>query len=233
MSFGKVDKMKIFRELYFRGTSDKLIEFVHVIDKNVTGDWVLNKYSKLSKDYLIFEYSGNLVEKATVYIYIGKIRGCSELKVGNIVPANKPKLSIDECNAILLKFYDDIIKPYKEAGTKLDISQPSDDIFNPLAVISQEALEKLERFCVAANKSTGSYNPCDRERWFDFICQTVDDGKIFDEFKLASFLQDEDYWGKVQEDGAWNEHQANKLASEYDNLCETLNYYIERKEIKA
>ncbi|MHC1714436.1 MAG: hypothetical protein AB9858_02375 [Acidaminococcaceae bacterium] len=224
--------MKIFRELYFKGTSDQLIEFTHEIDKYVNGDWKLNKDSKLSKDYLIFDYSGNLVEKASVYIYIAKIHKCGELNVGNIVPDNKPQLSTDEYNAILLKFYDDIMKPYKASGTQLEITQPTDDIFHPLSVISQEALEKLEKFCKAANKSTGSSHPNDRERWFDFICQTVDDGKMFDESELASFLQDEDYWGKVQEHGAWNENMANRLAAEYDNSCEILKYYIERKVVR-
>ena len=224
--------MKTFRELYFKGTSDQLTEFTHEIDKYVNGDWKLNKESKLSKDYLIFDYSGHLVEKASVYIYIAKIDDCSELNVGNIVPENKPQLSTDEYNAILLKFYDDIIKPYKASGTQLEISQPTDDVFQPLSVISQEALEKLKRFCMAANKSTGSSHPNDRERWFDFICQTIDDGKTFDESELASFLQDEDYWGKVQEHGAWNENMANRLAEEYDNSCEILKYYIERKVVR-
>ena len=224
--------MKIFIELYFKGTSDQLIEFTHEIDKYVNGDWKLNKDSKLSKDYLIFDYSGNLVEKASVYIYIAKMHECGELNVGNIVPENKPQLSTDEYNAILLKFYDDIMKPYKASGTQLEITQPTDDIFNLALVISKDALEKLNKFCRAANKSTGSSHPNDRERWFDFICQTIDDGKIFDESELASFLQDEDYWGKVQDGGAWVENLANKLATEYENLCEILNYYMEWKSIK-
>lgn len=224
--------MKIFRELYFKGTSDHLTDFTHEIGKYVNGDWKLNKDSKLSKDYLIFDYSGNLVERASVYIYIAKTDDCGELNVGNIVPENKPKLSIDEYNAILLKFYDDIIKPYKTSGTQLEITQPTDDTFNPSSVISQKALDKLEKFCKSANKSTGSSHPNDRGRWFDFICQTVDDDKMFDGSELASFLQDEDYWGKVQDGGAWSENMANRLAAEYENLCEILKYYIERKAVR-
>lgn len=79
---------------------------------------------------------------------------------------------------------------------ELNISQPSNDIFEPTTIISKVALEKLKVFCILANKSTGSSRPSDRERWFDFICQTVDDGKMFKYSTLANFLQDEKYWGK-------------------------------------
>lgn len=99
-------------------------------------------------------------------------------------------------------------------------------------MISETVLEKLKRFCSVANKSTGSSHPCDQKRWFDFICQTVDDGKIFDYSTLASFLQDETHWGKKPDDFigvmgsyAWEEEQAYELATEYENLCEVLRYY--------
>lgn len=47
-------------------------------------------------------------------------------------------------------------------------------------------------------RTTGSSHPCDEERWFDFICQTVDDGRVFDYDTLSKFLQDEEYWGKKE-----------------------------------
>ncbi len=66
-------------------------------------------------------------------------------------------------------------------------------MFDPLDYISKEALIKLEQFCFLANKSTGSLHFCDEERWFDFICQTVDDNQILDYDTLYRFLTDEDY----------------------------------------
>ena len=224
--------MKTYRELYFRGTTKQLSEFVDQIGKYAVGDWKLEKQSERWKDYLFFDYIGTHVDKARVSIYVGDRIAKGELKVGNIVPIEKKELSVNEYNAVLLQFYDDVIKPFKESGTELSISQPSDDIFDPKSEISETALKKLELFCSAANKSTGSSHPCDQERWFDFICQTVDDGKMFDYSTLASFLQDEAYWGEkpddfigVMGDYAWDEEHAYELASEYENLCEVLCYY--------
>lgn len=230
--------MKTYRELYFRGTTSQLAEFIDQIGKYAVGDWTLLEHSERWKDYLFFEYTGKLVDKARVSIYIGDYMAKDELMVGNIIPVDKNELSIDEYNAILLMFYDDVIKGYKEHGTELNILQPSDDIFDPTLVISETALNKLKIFCSAANKSTGSSHPYDRERWFDFVCQTVDDGKMFDSSTLANFLQDETYWGKkpdgfigVMGDYAWDAEQAYKLAVEYENLCEVLRYYKKTKGI--
>lgn len=224
--------MKTYRELYFRGTSNQLSEFVVQIEKFVVGNWRLEKKSERWKDYLFFDYIGEDADKSRVSIYIGDLNAKEEINVGNIIPLEKNELNIDEYNAVLLKFYEEVIKPYKEQGTELHISQPSDDIFDPTIIISEEALEKLKLFCLAANKSTGSSHPYDQERWFDFICQTVDDGKMFDSSTLANFLQDEVYWGKkpdsfigVMGSFAWNEEHAYELATEYENLCEILNYY--------
>lgn len=224
--------MKTYRELYFRGTTQQLSEFVNQIGRYAIGDWKLEKQSGCLKDYLSFEYTGAHVDKAFVSIYVGDRIATGELMVGNIVPKVKSNLSVDEYNAVLLKFYDDVIKPFKESGTELNIAQPSDDIFDPTSVISETALMKLKNFCYGANKSTGSSHPCDQERWFDFICQTVDDDKRFDYDTLANFLKDETFWGK-KSDGfigvmgsyAWDEEHAYELASEYENLCEVISYY--------
>lgn len=67
-----------------------------------------------------------------------------------------------------------------------------------------------------------SSHPIDQERWFSFICETVDDGRICDTDTLVEFLQDETYLG---ESGVWDEERAWKLASEYESACKILQYY--------
>lgn len=230
--------MKTYRELYFKGKSRQLTDFVRDIRKFVVGNWKVEKQTERWKDYLFIDYVGEEVDKARVSIYIGDIAKVREINVGNIIPLEKSQLNVDEYNSILMKFYSDIIKPYQDAGTDLVISRPSNDIFEPLSVISKEALDKLEKFCRNANKSTGSSHPCDKERWLDFVCQTVDDGKMFDTTTLAIFLQDEDYWGEKPKDFigvmghyAWDEEKAYELALEYEILCEALQYYKETREI--
>lgn len=230
--------MKTYRELYFKGTPVQLSEFVKEIRKFKGVNWKVENQTDCWKNYLFIDYIGEKVDKARVSIHIGDIAEDEEIKVGNIIPLEKNELSIDEYNCILMDFYNDVIKPYKEAGTDLSISQPSDDIFEPLTVISPKALEKLESFCSLANKSTGSSHPYDRERWFEFVCQTVDDDRIFDSSTLASFLQDENYWGEKPKDFigvmghyAWDEEQAYELANEYESLCEVLQFYKKKRGI--
>lgn len=230
--------MKIYRELYFKGTPEQLSKFVKEIGKYAIGDWSLTKEDGELRKYLIFNYNGKDLDKASVYIYLGDKIYTNQIHVVNIVPTIKNELNINEYNNILLKFYEDVIRPYKENGTELDIPRPTNDDFNPTSVISETALKKLKLFCNNANKSTGASHPCDRERWFDFICQTVDDGRLFDSSTLATFLQDEDYWGK-KKDGfmgimgnyAWDKEKAYELANEYENLCEILQYYKEKRGI--
>lgn len=230
--------MKTYRELYFKGDSQQLTKFVSEIGKYAVGDWRKVPAVDRWEEYLFFDYIGNIVEKARVSIYIGNKIVDGELKVGNIIPLEKKQLNIDEYNKVLIKFYNDVIKPYKESGVELDISQPTDDVFDPTTVITKEALRKLSAFCNGANKSTGSSHPCDRKRWFDFICQTVDDDRMFDTDTLAKFLQDENYWGKkpngflgVIGTYAWDEEKAYELANEYESLCEVLQFYKRKRGI--
>lgn len=138
--------------------------------------------------------------------------------------------------AVLQKFYEDIIIPYTASNYEITISAPSSDEFDPTTVITSTALTKLTAFCNGTNKSTGSSQPCDQERWFEFICQTVDDGMMFDCSTLAAFLQDESYWGKkdpemigVMGSFAWDEEHACQLASEYEKACAILQFYKETR----
>lgn len=224
--------MKVYREVYFKGEEQELNKFVREIKGYVLGEWDVTE----ENDYLNFSYIGNDVDKSNVYIHLGGNLQKGEINVVNIVPIEKSSLSTDEYNLVLLKFYNDIIKPYKESGTVLEITEPSADEFIPTSVISETALQKLISFCNLANKSTGSVHPCDRQRWFDFICQTVNDEKMFDYDTLNKFLQDESYWGK-KPDGfigcvgryAWSSSKAEELALEYEGFCEILNYYKTKK----
>lgn len=225
--------MKIYRELYFKGSEVALRKFIDRVSQIKATDWhiMLNQISMVH--YLEAKYVGGKYPKAIVSICIedNYIRN-GEIKVGNIVPIEKMQLTLEEYNQLLIAFYNDVIKQYKEQGFDIVIDGPTDDIFDPLTIISEEALEKLKSFCNSANKSTGSAHPSDREKWFDFICQTVEDGRMFDYDTIAKFLQDKTYWGDnraeyLGEGGqyAWSEDMAYKLADEYEYGCEILKYY--------
>lgn len=224
--------MKTFCELYFKGTQLSLKKFSDEIQLYATGEWTSGIKNYGGVKWIYFDYSGVEVDKASVCINLTFSDPTDELFVSNIVPLEKSKLSVDEYNAVLRKFYADIVVPYKETHHDVEISKITDDIFDPTTVITKNALEKLKAFCNCANKSTGSSHPDDQKRWFDFICQTVDDNKMFDYMTLCDFLQDESYWGKKEDDFlgamgqfAWDGTHAEQLASEYELACEILQYY--------
>jgi len=140
------------------------------------------------------------------------------------VPLIKDQLSIEEYNFVLDLFFDEVVSPNIGKMIGLNVVGPESDVFDPLKYISVEALRKLELFCDLANKTTGSSHPNDEERWFDFICQTVDDNRTFDYDTLYRFLMDEDFWGRRNPNFlgamgkfAWNQELAGELAEEYEN----------------
>ena len=228
--------MRIYKELSFIGDKPALDEFKRIAPAFAIGDWTYVE-SKQMKEYIAFDYNGNKASCAEVSIYYGADAWrAGYIKVGNIVPLQKDQLSIEEYNKVLDLFYEEIIHPNEMKLQGIKIIGPESDLFDPLKFISQEALEKLKRFCCAANKSTGSSHPSDEKRWFDFICQTVDDGLTFDYDTLYRFLMDEEYWGEKEAgflgcmgNFAWDESHAMELASEYDSYVRILKYYKEKK----
>lgn len=225
--------MKIYKELYIYGNRQVLDQFQTQIYKNMSADWVKPQADELLKDYILIDYVGRDLEPSRIAIYYN----ADELKedyirVVNIIPLKKSLLSIEEYNRVLDKFYCDIVEPYGAMHSEIVIEKPTTDEFEPQKYISDVALQKLKKFCNAANKTTGSSHPCDEERWYDFICQTVVDNKVFDYDTLYNFLIDKEYWGEKESDiiaaighYAWDEEQAMKLASEYDNYVRFLQFY--------
>lgn len=226
--------MHIYKELSFVGDKRTFDGFKKIAP---WGDWKYSTSDRM-KDYITFDYLGNKVEQAEVSIYYGsETWRQGYVKIGNIVPLQKSQLSIEEYNAVLDLFYVEIIVPNQSKLEGLEIVGPESDMFDPLKYITKEALKKLERFCYGANKTIGSSHPNDEERWFDFICQTVDDGQTFDFDTIYRFLMDEDYWGE-KDSGfigamghfAWDEEHAAELAMEYDNYVRILKFYKVKKK---
>ena len=228
--------MYIYKELSFVGDKRSLDEFKRKAPSLASGDWKYTQSDRM-KDYIAFDYLGNKVEQAEVSIFYGRDSWREGyIKVGNIVPLSKEQLSIKEYNSVLDLFYSEVIAPNQTKLEGIRIVGPETDVFDPLKYISAEALKKLERFCNGANKTTGSSHPSDEKRWFDFICQTVDDNKTFNYDTIFRFLMDEDYWGKKDPSFigamghfAWDEVHAEELATEYDNYVRFLKYYKNKK----
>ncbi len=223
--------MKIYKELKFKGDKAALDAFSSEIYNFFPDDWVKPKKNRLLKEYIIADYIGDLAPHAEVSIYYGsEIWREGVINVGNIIPLEKGQLTKEEYNKILDLFKLNIIIPYCEKYKNIEVIGSTTDNFDPLSVITENALSKLILFCNTANKSTGSSHPCDENRWFDFVCQTVDDDKTFDYNTLLEFLKDSDYWNKYKtSDNVWSEARATELASEYDNYVRILKYYKETR----
>jgi len=225
--------MHVYKELSFVGNKPELDELAKDIYNVFPADWSKPRENYMLRNYILADYIGDQAPHAEVSIYYGENTWREGyVKVGNIVPLEKNQLTIDEYNKLLDLFYTDIAKVYEETHENIEVVGPSSGQFDPLDCISDEALKKLKIFCDNANKSTGSSHPCDEKYWFDFICQTVDDRRIFDYDTLSKFLQDEEYWGKKKKDFlgvignfAWSEEKAEELALEYENYVRILQFY--------
>lgn len=212
--------MKTHQELFFYGTSDDLKCFFKDLENNVKGDWTVKK---TTAEFFAAEYTGQDVSRAVVFISLSDhALQSGKTCVGNITPVNGRELSIDEYNSVLKKFDEDIIDLCRKNECRVRISDLTSDEFDPLTQISEDALRKLEAFCNLANKQTGSAHPSDQKRWLEFICQTVEDHRLFDYNDLIGFLQDKSYWKTF---GPWDKEMAEKLAEEYSFACRVLNFY--------
>lgn len=217
--------MEVFKELKIKFESD-IEGFKNVMLNKKASDWKVS----FSREFnaIEFEYLGNKFDAATIFLTL-KLEDCSA-RVSNIVPTKKFELSIREYNALLDEFYKIFLSGLSMAG--VTVCPPTSELFDPLTVISKEALNKLVLFCNCANKSTGSSHPLDRERWLEFIYQTLIDGNYFDPSLLQRFLQDEDFWGKkdswVMGKSAWSQEKASELALQYESLYEAMAFCKER-----
>lgn len=220
--------MKQYKELNFYGTTENFNSLIENIASNLPHKWSYEKITNITTFYY-FDYTGRMVDSARVSIYYSNENSC--FRVGNITPIEKNDLTVDEYNTVLDFFYDSVISSHVDNPYGILIEGPTSDIFDPTMHMSELALRKLCSFCNCANKSTGASHPCDQERWYDFICQTIDDERIVDTETLFKFLQDEEYWGSntstVIGSSAWSEEKAGELALQYEQACSVLLYYKE------
>lgn len=207
--------MKAFKDLYLRGSMSQLTYFMSKINDFTSDGWQLGDDNKFKENFIVLQYIGDVVNKASVFIWI-KDRGNGEFRVTNIVPMEKNSLNYDEYNEILVKCAVDCIIPCAEhVGLNNTITSEDVDIEDYMSPLT---VEKLRDFSAAANKSTGSSHPYDNERWNDFICKAYIDGHE----RVVSILG---RW--LLEDG-WDEEMAFELSIEFEQGIAVLSHYQEK-----
>lgn len=135
------------------------------------------------------------------------------LYVPNVVPLETGEFTHAQYNAVLGDFTDRVVRPVAaRAGFQIELTDGRQQLSD---WISADAAQKLRVFSAAANKSTGSSHPMDRQRWFDFILSVHRSGSQLDTDRLARWLNEVD---------RWDEDSAYRLAGEFERYISILEY---------
>lgn len=202
--------MKIFQNFTIEINKNEQINFVNNIKDNKIWIRDLKKEGEFKgpSEYFIFTKENDIeCDPCTLFIY----RYDDVLKVINIIPKNKNKMSHDEYNNCLNSFICFISMYIKNHNTETTNSE-----FSLLDYLTPESARALEFFSHTANKTTGSAHPCDKERWQLFIIQSHIDNKTLSTDYLERWLI---------EDEGWHHDVASDLVIEYEQALSLLSSY--------
>jgi hypothetical protein len=214
--------MKVLRELFIQGPPDKLLGFPGLAASILGAEWErdtdaeqkLAKGTGGGKPMFCFATKTKSLPEARLWL---AFKEDDKLYVSNIVPVKVNQLSQAEYNSILVKFGNDLAEiMVHEPSFQINLDPDQKDLKD---FFSEETAKKLTLFSVAANKSTGSAHPMDRERWLDFIISSVEEGSKISPSELETLLI---------EDEEWPPEEADELSSQYSFALEVLKAYREK-----
>lgn len=141
------------------------------------------------------------------------------VKVLNIVPFNKStfRIEVDEYNAIIDAFYNKIVIPVIRERYKVDVTSGT--------YILQEIIPNSYDALVKWTKSPGAphapfSHQFDLERWFEFLCQLIDNGETLTSGQLEQWLNEE---------LKWPEEIIDETILRYEEEIDLLDYYDNRR----
>lgn len=199
--------MKIFKDLFIHCANHnqsedfvkRLLDLVGKSDK-----WCERDTTEETSDFLIFESK----EGAVLFLH----RKEDMYSVTNIVPTKKSSLSYDEYNDFLNDFYSEFIVQFEKELTVVI----SDDEVTLEKFLRENTSKALRLFSKAANKSTGSSHPYDKERWHNFIITSFVNHDLIASDVLKRWLVEEENW---------SEDAAVDLVIEYEQGISLLGAY--------
>lgn len=134
-------------------------------------------------------------------------------EISNIVPLKVRELGPRRYNAALQDFEGSVARPAaEEVGFAVKTTPAQQGISDWLP---PDAAQALRRFSTAANKTTGSAHPLDRQRWFAFLILAHREGNL-DTDRLMRWLVEVENWP---------EDVAHDLVIEYDFGLALLDEY--------
>jgi hypothetical protein len=211
-------KIKVFQNLFLRGGTDRAALRSALI-RQAAGPWShskekeeeLARNASTGADIIVFEReASDRLDGAGVFLWS---RG-NDFEVTNIVPRFVSELDHERYNAVLSDFVRLIAEPAtKSTGYRIERSAEAESLSDWL---SGDAALALQQFSTAANKSTGSSHPYDRDRWFAFLFKVREQEPLLSTDLLLRWLIEVE---------SWPEDVAHKLAVEYETGLALLEKY--------
>ncbi len=211
--------MKVFRDLFLRGDPERLQTTMEDVELQLTDGWSrdaeaegnLRAMALRGEPTYCFACEQRERRPAAVVSVTQKEPGL--FYVPNIVPRDRRELSHDEYNQILAEFTDRFVRPTADrTGVRVELTDTQADLSSWL---SSGAAQKLQAFSAVADRSTGASQPCDHDRWMDFILTAHRDGDRLDAHTLRRWLIEIENWPT---------EVAQRLALEYEFGREVLAF---------
>ncbi len=221
--------MKEHQLLTITGTKPTLLHVLANVDQRATGEWTRDLdreegVAKMSVSSSREDASHCYVCNATAKhraadVWFG-LRGEDRLWIWNIVPREIGHMHKDECNAVVMDFYNQLIIPStKGLGVHVELTGDQVGLDEWL---SKETAQKLRAFSGGANKATGSSHPTDAQRWRAFVIAAHMERSNMTAEDVAQWLREEE---------EWDPEQAEELAIEYEQGRDLLKAYDEHRNL--
>lgn len=211
--------MKVFRDLFLRGDTERLLATMEEVKRQLTDGWShdagaegnLRAMALRGEPTYCFTCEQREHRPATIVFITQKEPGL--FYVPNIISKDRRELSHDEYNEILAEFCNRFVRPAAgRTGVQVELTDTQADLSSWL---SSAATQKLQAFSAAADRSTGASQPCDHDRWMDFIVAAYHDGSQLDAHTLRRWLIEVENWPP---------EVAQRLALEYEFGKEVLAF---------
>ena len=162
----KITSIEVFQYLLLKFPEERRDEVRQALRQHVKAPWrhAEERERNIPEDTMAFEReSDDYLPRSGLSLWTDS----EGYEVVNIVPLEIDHLSISSYNDILGDFMRRVLQPAsKTSGFRIEASARRESITD---WTSQEAADDLHRFCVLANKSTGSGHPSDQKLWFSFL----------------------------------------------------------------
>jgi hypothetical protein len=216
--------MELLKNFEIEGGVESLKKCMLLISKLLEKGWVRDKEAEKESlkrhaggaDKVFCIICSRTKNYPSSKIYLLKYSG--KITTTNIYPVKERRpLSNEEFNYIVRDFYEGFVKKAVEK-TGVSITFSGGNV-TPEDLLGRKPAKLLKLFSNAANKSSGSSHPLDRERWFNFIISAHLNGSKASTSELGQCLL---------EDG-WSDEMAHKLVCQYEYAKDLLQSYDNMK----